>query len=280
MRGREAEIDLGASALIFAEHQLVAAAFYGQLTSKDGAVRHQGDNLTGEGEGDDEVIAVNLTRLPAHVTAVVFVVTSYAGHTFERVRNAFWRLVDDATNTELARAKLRVGGAHTGMVVAKVRRAEGVWQFPSARRTHPSRTPGRSRHPTGPIPLTATTVRDGCGVGPLPLGFGQAADSTRQCAAWARTSAADPELSCRFRRQGQHNRSTRPAAETGNPVTPQPIRRVVYLPSGWPTTTRAMVQSAAMAFWASVKATLPEHTSACNVFSTASFGLFGPAPGL
>lgn len=138
MRGREAEIALGASALIFAEHQLVA---------------------------------VDLTRLPAHVTAVVFVVTSYAGHTFERVRNAFWRLVDDATNTELARAKLRVGGAHTGMVVAKVRRAEGIWQFQALG------APIRAGHPVeaatqlDPIPLTATTVRDGSGVGPVAAGL-------------------------------------------------------------------------------------------------------------
>jgi stress response protein SCP2 len=79
------------------------------------------------------------------VTAVVFVVTSYGGHTFERVRNVFWRLVDGTTNTELARAKLRVGGAHTGMVVAKVHRAEGVWQFQAL--AHPSEPGILSRAP-------------------------------------------------------------------------------------------------------------------------------------
>ncbi|WP_405163217.1 TerD family protein [Nocardia sp. NBC_01499] len=126
---RAAEIDLDASALIFAGDNLVDTAFYGKLSSSDGAVRHLGDNLTGAGKGDDETIAVDLTRLAPTVTAVVFTVTSYAGHTFERVRNAYWRLIDGATDTELARANLRVGGAHTGMVVAKVYRAEGMWKL-------------------------------------------------------------------------------------------------------------------------------------------------------
>ncbi|MFF2084514.1 TerD family protein [Nocardia sp. NPDC058176] len=128
---REVDIDLDASALLFAGETLVDAAFFGGLASKDGSVRHLGDNLTGDGEGDDEVITVDLTRLPAQITTVVFVVTSYAGHTFELVRNAFWRLVNGANNTELVRSNLQVGGPNTGMVVAKLYRDGAEWKVES-----------------------------------------------------------------------------------------------------------------------------------------------------
>ncbi|WP_199742705.1 TerD family protein [Nocardia stercoris] len=128
---RELEIDLDASALLYVGDQLVDTVYYQQLTSKDGHIRHSGDNLTGEGTGDNEVISVDLARLPSAVTAVVFVITSYAGHTFERINNAFWRLVDGAGNAELARSNLRGGGAHTGMVVAKVYREGGAWRLQS-----------------------------------------------------------------------------------------------------------------------------------------------------
>ncbi|MFB8277854.1 TerD family protein [Nocardia colli] len=126
---REVDIDLDASALVFSGRELMDAAFYGHLSSKDGSVRHQGDNLTGSGKGDNEMIDVDLTRLSAEASTVVFVVTSYAGHTFERVRNAFWRLVDGKTDVELTGGNLRVGGRHTGMVVAKVQREADVWKF-------------------------------------------------------------------------------------------------------------------------------------------------------
>ncbi len=126
---RAIEIDLDASALVFADRDLVDASYHGQLSTRDGAIRHSGDNLTGDGDGDDETIAVDLTRLPVHVTAVVFVITSYAGHTFERVRNAFWRLVDGANNTEITRVNLRSGGPHTGMLVAKLHREHGAWKL-------------------------------------------------------------------------------------------------------------------------------------------------------
>ncbi|MTE15998.1 TerD family protein [Nocardia aurantiaca] len=125
---RPVEIDLDASALVYAGHDLVDVAYYGQLVTKDGAIRHSGDNLTGEGKGDDEVITVDLTRVGSHVTTIVFVITSYAGHTFEKVRNAFWRLIDGTTSTELTRSNLSSRGSHTGMVVAKVHREDGIWK--------------------------------------------------------------------------------------------------------------------------------------------------------
>ena len=107
--GRGANIDLDASAMMYAGSRLGDLAYYGQLISKDGSIRHHGDNLTGEGEGDDEVIDVDLTRVPPAVTQVLFVVTSYQGHTFEQVENAFCRLVDDTTGHELARYTLAGG---------------------------------------------------------------------------------------------------------------------------------------------------------------------------
>ncbi|MEU7144851.1 TerD family protein [Nocardia sp. NPDC046473] len=138
---REVDIDLDASALVFSGCELMDAAFYGQLSSKDGSIRHQGDNLTGSGNGDNEMIDVDLTLLSPEASTVVFVVTSYAGHTFERVRNAFWRLVDGTTNVELTGGNLRVGGRHTGMVVAKVQREADIWKF------HPVGAPIQAGHP-------------------------------------------------------------------------------------------------------------------------------------
>ncbi|MGW4772560.1 TerD family protein [Nocardia sp. NPDC004278] len=119
------------------------------MATRDGAIRHFGDNLTGEGDGDDETIAVDLTRLPAHVTTIIFVITSYAGHTFERVRNAFWRLVDGANNAELTRANLSAGGPHTGMVVAKLHRDNGTWKIQAL--GHPI----QAGHPTDAVPQLA-----------------------------------------------------------------------------------------------------------------------------
>ncbi len=126
---RSADIDLDASAVLFADHNIVDVAYYGQLQSKDGSVQHQGDNLTGEGAGDDEVVLVDLTRIPAHITTVMFVVTSYKGHSFEQVQNAFCRLVDGTTNGELARYTMQGGMPFTGMVMAKVYREGNSWKL-------------------------------------------------------------------------------------------------------------------------------------------------------
>ncbi|MEU0539129.1 TerD family protein [Nocardia sp. NPDC005978] len=119
---RAVDIDLDASVVMFADTAPVDVVYYGSLASKDGSIRHQGDNLTGEGAGDDEVILVDLTRIPTHVTSLLFVVTSYKGHTFEQVANAFCRLIDGGNNAELARYTLAGGMPFTAMVMAKVYR--------------------------------------------------------------------------------------------------------------------------------------------------------------
>ena len=126
---REVDIDLDASCVLFADEQPVDVAFYNQLRTKDGSIQHMGDNRTGEGDGDDEVVMVDLTRVPVHVSTLFFVVTSYEGQTFEQVQNAFCRLVDQTTGAELARYTLAGGMASTGMIMAKVYREGGGWKL-------------------------------------------------------------------------------------------------------------------------------------------------------
>ncbi len=126
---REVEVDLDASCVLFADGQPVDVAFYNQLRTKDGSIQHTGDNLTGEGEGDDETLLVDLTRVPVHIDTLFFVVTSYQGQTFEQVQNAFCRLVDETSGAELARYTLAGGMAFTGMVMAKVYREGSGWKL-------------------------------------------------------------------------------------------------------------------------------------------------------
>ncbi|QBS42117.1 TerD family protein [Nocardia sp. CS682] len=141
---RTVDVDLDASVVMFADTNPVDVAYYGQLTSKDGSIRHQGDNLTGEGEGDDEVILVDLTRIPAHVSTLVFIVTSYKGHTFEQVQNAFCRLVDGTTNAELARYTLAGGMPFTAMAMSKVFRVGNDWKMQALGEGFAAKHPGEA----------------------------------------------------------------------------------------------------------------------------------------
>jgi tellurium resistance protein TerZ len=119
-------IDLDASALLFdAGGNLVDAVWFRQLRSQDGSVQHTGDNLTGAGEGDDEAIVVDLTRLSPAVTQIVFVVNSFTGQDFSQIENAFCRLVDETTQDELARYELTGSGRHNAQLMAKVGRVDG-----------------------------------------------------------------------------------------------------------------------------------------------------------
>ncbi|WP_069161306.1 TerD family protein [Nocardia altamirensis] len=141
---RTVDVDLDASVVMFADTNPVDVAYYGQLTSKDGSIRHQGDNLTGEGEGDDEVILVDLTRIPAHVSTLVFIVTSYKGHTFEQIQNAFCRLVDGTNNAELARYTMAGGMAFTAMAMAKVFRVGNDWKMQALGEGFTAKHPGEA----------------------------------------------------------------------------------------------------------------------------------------
>ncbi|GAU70802.1 putative tellurite resistance protein [Streptomyces sp. NBRC 110611] len=125
------EIDLDASAVLFAGKQPVDVVFFQHLISDDGSVRHTGDNVVGGSGhgGDDEAVLVDLQRVPAHIDQIVFTVNSFTGQTFQEVQNAFCRLVDETNGQELARYTLTGGGLHTAQIMAKVYRSGAGWQM-------------------------------------------------------------------------------------------------------------------------------------------------------
>jgi len=123
-------IDLDASCVLFdANKNMVDAVWFRQLKSKDGSIQHTGDNLTGEGEGDDESIIVDLNKVPANVQTLVFTVNSFRGQTFQVIENAFCRLVNLQNNQEIARYTLSGGGNYTGYIMAKVYLHNGEWKM-------------------------------------------------------------------------------------------------------------------------------------------------------
>ncbi|MFI9415197.1 TerD family protein [Nocardia gamkensis] len=125
------DIDLNVSAVLFADEHIGDVVYHQQLSSRDGSVRHLGDSTTGEGKGDNEVITIDLTRIPDRITTVVVLVTSYTGQTFDQIENAFCRVVDTVSGTEIAHHDLDANPSHTGFVMGKVSRAQGTWQFQS-----------------------------------------------------------------------------------------------------------------------------------------------------
>ncbi len=125
----ESSIDLDASCILFAGDKPVDAVYFGQLKSKDGSILHSGDNRTGKGEGDDEQIVVDLSRVPESVTALVFTVNSFTGQTFDSVANAYCRLLDGGNQKEVARYTLTSQGSHTAQIMAKVYRHNGEWKM-------------------------------------------------------------------------------------------------------------------------------------------------------
>ena len=128
--GREQSIDLDASCFIFDDNNNpIDLVYFGQLASRDGSVQHSGDNRTGDGDGDDEQIAVALNRIPANVKTLVFTVSNYTGQNFSQVENAYCRLVDGQTGKEIARYDLSAQGNHTAQIMAKVYRHNGEWKM-------------------------------------------------------------------------------------------------------------------------------------------------------
>lgn len=114
------DVDLDASALQFAGSELFDLAFYNNLRTRDGSVVHQGDNLTGHGEGDDETLTVDLSSVYPKVDTIVLLVSSYQGHALTWVNRSYCRLVDDADDTETARLTLTHGVEETGLAMAKL----------------------------------------------------------------------------------------------------------------------------------------------------------------
>lgn len=124
---RARRIDLNAAAMLFAGHQLVDVVYHEQLFSQDGAVRLLGDSTDGVGDGDDETITVDLTRISPMVTAVVFLMTSYTGQTMDEVQNSYCRLIDGMTGREFAHYLLD-DPAHGFLAGELVRDGEG-WVY-------------------------------------------------------------------------------------------------------------------------------------------------------
>ena len=132
------DFDLDASAIMTnADGKVLSDAhfiFFNNLKSPDGSVEHTGDNLTGEGEGDDEQVKVDLATVPAECQKIVFPVSIYEAdsrnQSFGQVRNAFIRVVNQAGGAELARYDLSEDAStETAMVFGELYRNGADWKF-------------------------------------------------------------------------------------------------------------------------------------------------------
>ncbi|MGW4021766.1 TerD family protein [Streptomyces sp. NPDC005009] len=128
---RGKDIDLDASVIAYGpQRNHIDSCYFGKLQIVNGAIRHSGDNLTGEGGGDDEVITVDLGRLPMDVTGLVFTVNSFSGQKFTEVAKAYCRLLDATTGEELVRFDLTGAEPQTGVMMAKlIRQFSGEWEM-------------------------------------------------------------------------------------------------------------------------------------------------------
>ena len=137
--GGSQDFDLDATVLCLDANNKIASkqyiVYFGNLKHQSGSITHLGDNLTGEGEGDDEVILVDLAKIPAQISRLVFVVTIYQAvkrkQDFGQVENAFVRLVNQANNKELARYDLSGNdySQMTAMTLAEVYRHQDDWKM-------------------------------------------------------------------------------------------------------------------------------------------------------
>lgn len=133
-----ADFDLDASAFLVGSNGKCLSdkdfIFYGNLNHTSGAVKHMGDNLTGEGEGDDEQIEIDLSKVPSNIEKIAITVTIYDAEqrrqNFGQVSNAYIRLVDEATGTEIIRYDLGEDfSIETAVVVGELYRNNGEWKF-------------------------------------------------------------------------------------------------------------------------------------------------------
>ncbi|MFG3408609.1 TerD family protein [Streptomyces sp. NPDC048142] len=128
---RGKDIDLDASVIAYGPNRNhLDSCYFGKLAILNGAIKHSGDNLTGEGAGDDEVIVVDLGRIPAEATGLVFTVNSFTGQKFNEVAKAYCRLIDDASGEELVRFDLTGAEPQTGVMMAKlIKQFTGEWEM-------------------------------------------------------------------------------------------------------------------------------------------------------
>lgn len=130
--------DLDAAAFLVTDSGKISRTedfvFYGNLTHPSGAVQHMGDNLTGEGDGDDEQIKVNLAAVPENITKIAFTVTIYDAEqrrqNFGQVNNAFIRIYNEANGEELLRYDLGEDfSIETAAVFGELYKNNGEWKF-------------------------------------------------------------------------------------------------------------------------------------------------------
>lgn len=133
-----ADFDLDASVFLLGANDKVEKQqdfiFFNNLVSVDGSVRHTGDNLTGQGDGDDESIKVQLKKIPQNVQKIAFAVAIYdaknRGQNFGQVQNAFIRIVDEATGRELCRYDLTENFSMArSVIVGELYLHAGEWKF-------------------------------------------------------------------------------------------------------------------------------------------------------
>ncbi|MFC1419797.1 TerD family protein [Streptacidiphilus cavernicola] len=135
-------VDLDASVIAFdSNRKELEKVWFMHLQAFNGAIQHHGDNLTGAGYGDDEVISVHLQSLPPQVTGLVFMVNSFSGQRFTDVAKAYCRLIDDGSNAELVRFDLTHAEARTGVLVCKlVRMQSGEWVMTALEEYHDAKS--------------------------------------------------------------------------------------------------------------------------------------------
>lgn len=133
-----ANIDCDASVIMLGENDRLRnnkdVIYFGNLKSSDGSVQHSGDNLTGDGDGDDEQIFVDLSRVPSHIQKLVFVVNIYdcvkRRQHFGMIRNAFIRVVNPGNNQELVLYNLSEDyNGKTSLVAGEIYRQGTEWKF-------------------------------------------------------------------------------------------------------------------------------------------------------
>lgn len=133
-------IDLDASVIAFNDRgKDVDKIWFMSQQGCKGSIRHAGDNLTGAGDGDDEQIRVDLSKIPSEVTALVFTVNSFSGQKFTEVRSAYCRLID-SLGTELVRFSLTESQPETGVIMCTMRRAGGTWNMTAIGEFHKGKT--------------------------------------------------------------------------------------------------------------------------------------------
>ena len=132
------DFDLDASVFILGENKKIVSdshfVFYNNLKSPDDAVIHTGDNLTGDGEGDDEQVKIDLTKINPAVKEICIVVTIHDAlnrkQNFGQVRNSFIRIVDDSNNTEIVKYELEEDfSIETAVEFGRIYNKDGQWKF-------------------------------------------------------------------------------------------------------------------------------------------------------